>query len=625
MTRRLCACLSTLRSSLTRGAVVLLVALLGSGLAPARAQPADSVQLKRFQMADSFVRAGEFDRAIKLLEQLYDEAPDNISFYRKLKEAYESVKRYDEALQLVEDRIGDAPTPALLSEKARLLHQNGEEELAEKAWDRALALAPSQERTYRTVYQTLVNLRRFRTAIEVLRQGREALDRPDAFRTELARLYSLDGQHEKAMQEYVALLADSPERASFVRNRLQTFVEQGEGIETSIEVLQNAVQDSPLNRAYRELLAWLHMEQQDYEAAFDVYRAIDRLQETEGRVLYRFAQTAMDAREYAVATDALETVLDRYSESALAPNAQQTLGNAYRRWAQAGGSAPAQDSVHYDRARDAYETFLTTYSSHENYPRVLLRLGTLQLDVYHTLNEAEATLKQLVTNHSETGAAVRGQYHLARIAVFRNALDRARLLFARLANSAQNSDLANQARYELALLHFYQGEFDSATARAEAISENAGTDVANDAIELKVLLQENRGPDSLDTALQAFARSRLYDRQRRYDRALAHIDTLVQNHPRHPLVDNARFRRGQIHLARTDTAAALETFRALPETHPRSPFADRSLYQIGTLLEAQGQNAAAVEAYNRLLTDYPKSLLAGKARGRLRTLIRSQG
>lgn len=628
VTKRLSSVFPTLPLPRLGAAVVFaLMGVSAAGLLPAHAQTPDSTQLKRFQRADSYIRAGQFEKAIGLLESLYEEAPENPSFYRKLKEAYESVKRYDEALQLVEDRIGDSPTPALLSEKARLLYQKGEEEKADQTWDRTLALAPNRAATYRTVYQTLIDIRRFRKAIEVMTEGREQLDRPNAFRTELAYLYGLDGQHGKAMEEYVALLADSPERVDFVRGRLQTFVEQDQGIEASIEVLQSAVEDAPLNRAYRELLAWLHMEQNDYAAAFDVYRAIDRLEEEQGQVLYQFARQAADAHEYAVATKAFEAILDRHADAAVAPRARKALGDMYRRWASsdAVSSTPGQDSVRYEQAMETYRTFLTTYSGHEAYPEVLLQLGALQLDVRRDLDEAQSTLEQVVSNHSQSPAAERAQYHLGRIALFRDALDRARLLFSRLASEAENDDLADQARYELALLHFYRGEFDAAMTRVKATSANTAADVANDAIELKVLLQENRGPDSLDAALHRFAQARLYERQHRYDDAIASLDTLLQQHGSHPLGDDARFRQAHALLARGDTTAALDAFQAVTEQYPRSPFADRSLFQIGTLHESRGRPAAAVEAYNQLLTDYPKSLLAAETRQRLRTVQRSQG
>ena len=607
--------------------LALALLLAGVPASPASAQDSDSTQLRRFQRANALMRSGDPKRAIPLLEALHTEAPQNAAFYRKLKDAYESLKRYDAALRLVDARIGDSPTVPLLTEKARLQYQKEAVQAANATWDRALRLAPNTSQTYRTVYQTLVNLRHFQKAISVLKKGRSTLNQPEAFRPELAYLYGLDGQFRKSMREYVALLADAPERGGYVKDRLRTFVEQDQGLAASISVLEAAVEDAPLNRAYRELLAWLHMERNDYAAALDVYRALDRLEQQQGRLLYRFAQRAADAQRFGVATLACAAVLDRHPNANVAPSARLTLGSLYRQWAslETDTTTAAQDSARYERARSAYTTFLRSHPGHPDRPKGLLKLGTLQLDVYHAPEEAAATFEELVSNHPQTTAAAQGQYHQARVALFQDHLRRARLLFSRLAERAQDSDLADRARYELSLLHFYQGEFDATAARADAISQDPAADVANDAIELKTLLQENRGPDSLDAALQIYAQARLHQRQRAYRTALAQLDTLVQEHPRHPLADNARFQRGTVHLARRDTAAALSAFRSVPERHPRSPYADRSLFQVGELLESSGRPAAAASTYSRLLTEYPSSLLAGKARGRLRALPAPQG
>ena len=601
--------------------------LLGVPTAPVHAQQPDSTQLKKFQRANGFLRADQPERALPLLEDLYTGAPQNTAFYRKLKQTYESIKRYDDALRLVEDRIGTAPTVPLLAEKGRLLYRKGEVDAANDTWDRAVALAPNTPQTYRTVYNTLTGVRDFHKAIAVLREGRDALSRPDAFRTELAQLYGLDGQFEAAMQEYVALLSEAPDQLNYVRNQLQTFIEQGQGLEASIRVLRQTVRETPLNEAYRELLAWLYTEQDDYAAAFDEYRALDRLGDREGQILFRFAQGAADAQRYGVATRACEAIQEQHPGASVAPKAQKLLGDFYRRWARQGAdsTSTAQDSARFARARAAYRSFLQNNPQHSDYPEALLRLGTLQIDVYRALDQAQKTLDQLASNHPNTDAADEGRYHRGRIAVLQDSLERARLLFSRLAASAQSSDFADLAKHELALLHFYRGEFDAARARATSISKNPSADVANDAIELKTLLQEARGPDSSDTALRTFARARLSQRQHAHGPALAMLDTLLQQHPRHPLADDARFRQGDVHLARGDTAAALTAFQAVPERHPRSSYADRSLFRAAALLEASGRPEAAAETFRRLLTEYPASLLTGDARGRLRTLRQPQG
>lgn len=608
---------------------MLLLGTLFTGLVnlPAQAQQRDSTEIEQFRRADAYLQSGEEEEAIEILESLYEDAPGNASFYRKLKEAYESLKRYDDALRLVEAELESSPSSQLLSEKARLLYQKGDKESAERTWRNAIDRAPDRASTYRIVYQTLVDIRRFDRAIDILREARNRLGNETLFRTELAYLYGLDGQHEKAMDEYVALLASSPERIALVRNRLQTFVEQGEGISASTKVLQTAVKEHPLTVAYRELLAWLYMETDNYADAYDVYRALDRLKQENGRALYSFAQKAADADRFDVATTALEAILERYSDVDVAANAQRALGNTYRRWAEArDGTVPsaADTSSRYEAARTAYETFLEAHPAHDAVPQVLTDLGTLQLDVHRTMDAAQSTFEKVVSTYPETSAANEARYELGRLALLRGNLERARVLFSRLADDLRSGDLADQARYELALLQFYQGAFDAARSQAKATAANTSADVTNDAIELSVLIQGNRGPDSLNAPLKQYARAQLSIRQHRYEEAESRLDSLLQTHERHSLADEAQFRLAEVALAEGDTSTALDRYRRLPQKHPRSTFADRSLFQLGKLFEAQNEPEQATELYNRLLSEYPNSLFTGDARTRLRTLRRAR-
>lgn len=618
---------SSVASSLPRYGMALLLVLLVAGPVSdaVHAQAQDSTQLRQFRRADAHLRADEYEEAIGILESLYDQSPDNASFYRKLKDAYESVKRYDDAIGLVEDRIADNPSPHLIAEKGRLLHQKGDEQAAEQAWMQAIESAPHRASTYRIVYQSLVDVRRFRRAIEVLRQARDRLDDDTLFRTELAYLYGLDGQHGEAMKEYVALLSKSPDRLALVRNRLQTFVEQGEGIQSSVKVLKGAVEENPLNPAFRELLAWLYMNEDNYAAAYDVYRALDRLQQQQGQSLIRFARKAADADAFEVATTAFEAILERHPDASVAPDAQKALGTTYERWAESSGDSASPDSsARYDAARSAYETFLETYPNHDAYPSVLAKLGKLQLDVYRNLDAAQRTLEEVVSSYTDREAANEAQYDLGRIALLRSDFDRARLLFSRLAKQLRSGELADRARFELALLQYYQGSFEAARTQAKATSANTSADVTNDAIDLSVLIQENKGPDSLNTPLREYAKAQLSLRQHQYQEAAARLDSLLQTYGRHSLADDARFRRAEVALAQGDTAAAVQHYRTLPQRHPRSAFADRSLFRLGKLHEAQGKTEKAAALYNRLLTKYPSSLLASDVRTRLRALRRPQ-
>ncbi len=218
----------------------------------------DSTLVARFQLAESYLRAGQFDRAISLLEDLYEASPATHVFYEKLKEGYENVKQYDEAIALVDKRIAlDANPVVLLSEKARLYFLKGEEQSAYDTWDEAIATAPNHVNTYRVIYQSLSRVRLFERAVKILEEGRVKLNSKDHFQMDLAYLYSLTNAHDKAMQEYLALLSNNERQLSFVRSRLGRFINQEGVLDKGIPIVETVVRDAPLNRSFRELLGWL--------------------------------------------------------------------------------------------------------------------------------------------------------------------------------------------------------------------------------------------------------------------------------------------------------------------------------------------------------------------------------
>ncbi|MFO8099870.1 MAG: tetratricopeptide repeat protein, partial [Salinibacter sp.] len=490
---------------------ILLGALLIVGPPRTQAQTNDSTQAQRLQRAESLLQSDQPGEAIPILESVYERDPTQTVVFQRLKEAYQENKQYTAAVELLNDRIDERPTPALLTEKARLLYQDGQEDRALEVWREALDLQPEEISTYRRVYRMLVDLREYGPAIDVLTRARSALDRPSVFRTDLARLYNRDGQHEKAMQEYVSLLADSPDRLNYVKEQLQPFVERGEGVSAGIEVLESAVGSSSPTKAYRQLLGWLHMETGDYSAAFDVYKAVDQDQEQPGQGLLSFARAAATAEEYALATRAYETIVDRRPDGPLAPPARKEMGDTYRRWAaQEADSMALVDTTgaqgrRYAAARTAYRTFLKRHPEHESALAVRTELGTLQLEVFRNLDAAASAFQTISEKAPDASQSQRARFNLGRVALLRDSLDRADQIFSDLSESADRDALALRAQFERARLQFYQGNFDTALTEVKDIAPNTSSDVANDAIDLKVLLQEGRGPDSLDTALRLYA------------------------------------------------------------------------------------------------------------------------
>jgi len=612
---------------LSRILTVVVLLMVSIGATVAAAQNVEESQVGRFQLAESFLRAAQFERAIGMLEDLYAESPGTHVFYERLREAYESVKRYDAAIALVDQKIASESAPtSYYTEKARLLFLKGDEASARVQWQNAIETNPASPSVYLLVYRSLLQLRLFDYAIDVLEEGRQAIDNDTLFQTDLAQLYNLTSQHGKAVEKYLELLALNQNQLNYVKTQLSGFLNTPESIAESIEIAQTGVANEPLNRSYRELLAWLLVEGDDYREALEVYRGIDRLDRELGRVLFGFGLIAADGGAYDVALESFDEVLTRYPESASAPEAMRGLAMMQEKWAETLGetvfdiAGNRQERNHWDEALETYQRFLIEYPQHAQFPDVLRRIGTLQQDVFFDLTAAETVLKEVVARYAQTEAANQAAYDLGRLAVTQNRLEDARIQFSRLLTRLRTGDLADLARYELAQLHFYQGDFEAADSFTRAMQENTSTDTANDAITMKVMLIESMGPDSLNTPLRRFARIQLLTRQREYDVALHQLDDLMAEFGKHALADDMLMQKAGLQARTGSIDEAIMSYLQLPLLHPDSFYGAKSLVEAAVLQARFVSGDEALATYQRVLLEYPGSLLIPRVREAIRLI-----
>ncbi len=592
---------------------------------PALAQ--EDANARKFRLAESFLRNGKLDRAANLLEDLVSADPFSFIYFDRLKSAYINLKEYDKAIAITETRRGESRDQGLFAELGSLHYQKGDFENAKRYWNEAIAISPSSPQSYRVVYYSMNANRAFEDAISLLIDGREKLSAPKEFRSDLGHLYGLVGDHGNAISEYLNLIVEQPEQIGYVKRRLSRITEQAGVLNESIPPVQKAIQDNPLNRQVRELAAWLYFEGGLYEQAFKTNQAIDILEKENGRTLYVFAKNAMSAEAYPVALKAFQKVLELYPDAPAAANSRFATAQLYIKEGR-GKDESGYDSrgnriaaQNFDMARSVLLEFLQKHSKDGRAPDALFELAKLESDVYFRLGESESMLKEIQSKYPGHPAADLSAFQLGSIALMKDDLVTARLEFSRLEKNLRTGELAESARFQIAMIDFYSGQFESATILTKAVDTNTSTDMANDAIELKILLQENRGPDSLDTALVHFARASLLQRQRSFDAANALLRQIEKEFPEHALEDEVHYKRAEIARAKGDLQNAIDLFSSIPELYPKSYLCDVSLKNVGEILEKDlGDIDAAMAIYSSILDKYPGSLLAPDLRDRIRKL-----
>lgn len=594
---------------------------------------ADAQQAQtRFRLGQAYEQAGDFERAVELYQQLLQAEPGNLVYFTAMQRVLLQLKRYDEAIALITNRLSTVPgDPALRATLGSVYYRAGREPEALREWERVIADEPTNQQRYRLIAGVMVENRLLEGAARTYRDARVACRNPSLFSMELAQLLSASMDYRGATTEYLLWLSQNPSQIAFVQSRMGSYTWKPDGRASAVEAVREALQQQDDVRLH-ELLAWLYIEGKEYSAAFEEYRTIDRLAKTEGGSLATFADRAFNEGAYDVAARAYREALagrltgprvaaahygyacalkeiDARDDTLLGPltSGVRPVSESRLRY---GGAITYFRSV----ARDFPAT---VYAAQSHY-----QIGTIQFEKYFDLDGAlqsfaEAARARVVPPTLRFDIALReGEIHLTR-----GDSARAASSFASVASApGATPDQSDEASFRLAELAYFCGDFDAARDRLAAMTVDLHADFANDALRLESFLEEHRM--SAAAILRQCARGDYLWRQRKLGDAESVFRDLLVQAPPPALADDILMRIGQIEAATGQFAGAIATYEQVLEQHAQtSTLLDRARFGIAEVYQFGIKDAAkAIASYEQLLAEYPQSVLTSLARMRVRTL-----
>jgi len=194
-------------------------------------------------------------------------------------------------------------------------------------------------------------------------------------------------------------------------------------------------------------------------------------------------------------------------------------------------------------------------------------------------------------------------------------------LYSQVEKSFKNEPLGHLAKFKNAKLSYYIGEFEWAKAQLDVLKAATSKLIANDAMDLSLLISNNIEEDSNTVALSMYSKADLLEMRNHDKEALTVLDSIQLLFPYHPINNYVLFKKAQISAknGRFEDAAAYYT--TIVEKYPEDLLADDALFNVAQLYENQLNNKnKAMQLYEDLLTKYPGSLFAVEARKHFRTL-----
>jgi outer membrane protein assembly factor BamD (BamD/ComL family) len=195
----------------------------------------------------------------------------------------------------------------------------------------------------------------------------------------------------------------------------------------------------------------------------------------------------------------------------------------------------------------------------------------------------------------------------------------ASLLYSQVEKANKNDLIGAMAKFKNAKLSYYNNDFLWAKSQLDVLRASTSKLVANDAMQLSLLISDNMEEDSTFDMLELYAAADLMLYQGKLDSAWTLLDDITHRTLDHPLFDEILVQKARIRMRQGRYAEADSLLQYVVDHYGTDILADDALFMLAELNEQQLNNAQkAQECYEKLVIDYPASLFVDRARKKLK-------
>lgn len=589
-----------------------------------------------FQLAKKYYLDSDYEKAALYYEKIFKESEHRLKIYENYKSTFIELNKFKEAEKLIKTLIKENPNKLKFlvdlgviyglvdrsDKKNQVFDKAIEQIIKETSYDNAFDLG--------LAFEKIGNLEK---ALEVyLNFESKNLLNPFAFHSKIALIYNKTGQTNKMINTFFEMLDFNNKFLQNVQNGLVNSIDFQNNLKEK-EILRQSIiekiQANPKKIVYIELLAWFYMLNNDYENAYTQIKALDKKLNKNGSKLLELGNTALNNQDFKVAikcfddvvlkSNSLEYKFEAKNKKLFALKSKILYGNKI-----------IQEELEELKAN--YLLILSQLNNSKNVYNNSLRKYNLLLD----LSEIEAfylgdisSAKQHLNNailiprlkEKQKGNA---KLKLANILVLEDNIWEASLMYLQIEKQFKDDQLGHLAKFKNAQVYYFSGEYDWCQAQLKVLKASTSKLIANDALELSVLISDNYNMDTSEVAMKLFSYADMLTFQQQFSKANILYDSILKNFKNHSLNDEIIFRKAKIDLKQHNYQKAVEHFKLLIDNYPNSILLDNSLFLIASIYEEKIKDFDQAKKYFKtILFDHKGSLYAAESRKRFRKLAGS--
>jgi TolA-binding protein len=569
-------------------------------------------------LAFQYYQQGKFLEASTLLQQLFTKTKDD-TYFELYYTSLLKLKKFDEAEKLVKKLVKEAP--ANLTYKlalARVYQEKGQVDAANKMYLETINSLPKDEFKIREIANIFYGFQAYDLAIATYVQARKIFNDEKRFTFELLTIYRYKKDKNLLIQEYLNALGSMPELLPQAESVLSNLLEEKSDYQILQSALLKKIQKEPEVEVYNKLLIWQYLQQQEYEIALRQLIAQDKRTKDDGSMLFNAANTFVANEAYSTAIKAFEYLISKGKAGPYFLPAKVELIDAKYQLAIAG-------QINKTAIAELAGQYLSLIEEYGKTPQTVFALKKLaNLEAYYLEDPSKAE-KALEDALKVPGLSAREigeiKLDLGDIYILTNQPWEAFLIYEQVAKQYEGQPIGNEAHYRSAKLSFYQGNFPYAKSQADVLKAATSQLIANDALNLSLLISDNLQNTVDSNALKMYADAELLEFRNLPAQALAKLDSIAIAFPGNRLVDDIFMAKSKIFIKTNQIENAVEALKGVIDQPSGSVWLDDALFTLAQIYEKDLKDEEQAKAlYQRLINDHPGSMHTAEARKRFRKL-----
>lgn len=563
-----------------------------------------------FYLAENYYREGEYEKATQIYKKLAEKNKYNTIYLKRLITCYQETEKFDLAEKTLTNRLRKNPSLYYLNvEIGYNLERQQKKEEAKRYYDLALLGINSNPSLGSTTARLFKENNLLDYAIEAYRKTM-VFSKGANFEFQIAQIYGEKGDFEKMFSSYINLVDKNENYLGTVKRFVSRYISEDALDKNNVLFKRTLLKKSISNpkNIWNELLSWLFTRQKEYMKALIQEKALFKRDPNYLSNINTLGRTAFNNKDYEAAKQCFTYVISNsnfieeklfahlYYLKAAVETGEKNVEALFNKVLNTFGRTVSTLNIQI-----AYADFLTFKKSEPT--------------------RAKEVLESALTLNSSKFQKARIKLKLGDVLVFMGKYNKALIYFSQIQTKLKNHPLAQEARFKVAQTSYFKGDFTWAMAQLKVLKGSTTQLIANDAVDLFLVISDNEPKDSIPTGLKNFATADLLAFQNKNKEAIALFSDIIKKYKGQPIVDEALYKQAEVFIKDGQYENAITNFLSIIDIDKQGILVDDAYYQLAELYNFKLNNAKkASEYYQKIIFDFGSSIYLVDARKKYRNL-----